>query len=506
MRRLIAAVCAVLFATGTAVAEPAVFTVDAQQSVGFLKPLRGVNGPPVIDVDGSPPFPGLVRGANVSAGYRMANVTLVRTHDAHGAADIDSSHGSLPPLSKEFAERRPRSDTNVIFRDLGADPDDPASYNFGPTDELIASIYKLGAEPIFRLGRDGGTTAEPPKDLVRYAEVIRHIVLHYNKGWANGFHYGIRYWEVWNEPDLGQIWWRGTPQQFYELYAASAAAIRAADDGALVGGPTLAFVNEATPYREGFLKYVRDSRLPLDFFSWHYYSVDANDPLDFVRISHEMRRLLDANGFTRTLSVLDEWNAGIMGGTPLTPIQHAAYVASAIIYMQDAPIDEQAFYRADGYFGKDGATPDKDGQALIALGRLSETPVRLQTAGGDDQGLAILAARSPDARTLRILISNYQIPDEFLGPRQGPDVLDLPGPTDLKLLPRRNGIAYGHNAGFRLKVEGLAPKGRYRVERQRIASDSDFAKIDASQASGPTRELTSDLRPPGIELITISAQ
>ena len=32
-------------------------------------------------------------------------------------------------------------------------------------------------------------------------------VRHYNRGWANGHEWGIRYWEIWNEPDgLDDMW------------------------------------------------------------------------------------------------------------------------------------------------------------------------------------------------------------------------------------------------------------------------------------------------------------
>ena len=33
-------------------------------------------------------------------------------------------------------------------------------------------------------------------------EVCKHIVMHYNDGWNDGYHYNIAYWEIWNEPDL----------------------------------------------------------------------------------------------------------------------------------------------------------------------------------------------------------------------------------------------------------------------------------------------------------------
>ncbi len=31
---------------------------------------------------------------------------------------------------------------------------------------------------------------------------MRAYHLHYNEGWAHGFELGIKYWGIWNEPDL----------------------------------------------------------------------------------------------------------------------------------------------------------------------------------------------------------------------------------------------------------------------------------------------------------------
>ena len=40
-----------------------------------------------------------------------------------------------------------------------------------------------------------------PDDFDRWTDICLHIIRHYNEGWNNGFHLGIRYWEIWNEPD-----------------------------------------------------------------------------------------------------------------------------------------------------------------------------------------------------------------------------------------------------------------------------------------------------------------
>ena len=475
--------------------------VDAGRLTGVLKPLRGVSGAPDMGFAGGAParLGGLARADDISAGYREAEINLVRTHDSLGAGDIDRSEGPLPPLQGPGMGDRSANEF-VIFPDLSADPDDPRSYNFGPTDRLIAGIRAIGADVIFRLGRGSATTAEPPKDLARYAEVIRRIVLHYNKGWDGGMQGAVRYWEVWNEPDLGKIWWRGTPEDYYRLYGAASKAVKSADPAARVGGPTLALVNQAQPYREGFLGYVRDHRLPLDLFTWHYYS-DANDPQDFPRIGREIRRLLDRYGFRKTKSSLDEWNASLMGGMRVTDAREAAFIASSVIYMQDAPIDQEALYRADGDFGVDGKSPNKPGQALIALGRMSRTPLRLAASGGDLNGLALEAGRSRDGGTVQVMISNYEIPQSDRGPRKGPDVLHVPGLFEMAL-PSRRSVSYRNNKGYDLAIRGLARR-HYTVERYRVSDTDNLTLLDRRRVYGPIIHVSAALGPPAVELIVV---
>ena len=66
----------------------------------------------------------------------------------------------------------------------------------------------------------------PPKDFGKWARICEHIIRHYNEGWANGFHFGIVYWEIWNEPDNGlpgeNQMWTGTDEEYFALYDVTA--------------------------------------------------------------------------------------------------------------------------------------------------------------------------------------------------------------------------------------------------------------------------------------------
>ena len=304
--------CLCLSATSALCAAPDLrkVTVDASAVIGTLRSLAGVNGAPAPGMHKPANFRfggwNMPENVDASRGYRLARIDLVRTHDAYGPGDIDSKFetNEAPGGALISAQR----DVLTLFPNPDADPENPASYRFGPTDRLIASIAQIGAQTIFRIGRSEGADPQPPRDFDRYASMAKHIVLNYNAGWAHGYRYGIRYWEIWNEPDLGKVFWSGTPEQYYELYARIARAVKEADANALVGGPAIARPNDPSPYRDAFLRYVHKTHTPLDFYSWHWYATDSDDPLDFTRIANELRARLDMNGLQATKSILSEWN------------------------------------------------------------------------------------------------------------------------------------------------------------------------------------------------------
>src|SRR5580698_3531078 len=216
-------------------------TVDATTTVGTLRPFSGMRA-----VDG-----------DAAGRYRAARADLVRIRDTAGVATIEA-----------------------IFPDMNADAEDPKSYRFASVDRLVAAIKSGGAEPLFCLSGGIGT-APTPADADKWALIVRHIVLHYSAGWNKGSRGQVRYWEIWNAPD-SQDSWHAAAQDYYLLYAKAAQAIQGADGSALIGGPGLSKPLIAGAYRENFFDFVRVNRLPLDFFSWQFRSIDSNDPYVFV--------------------------------------------------------------------------------------------------------------------------------------------------------------------------------------------------------------------------------
>lgn len=328
-----------------------------------------------------------------------------------------------------------------VFPDFEADENDPASYNFPFTDVIITELKKHGVEPVYRLGvtieNYAGVKAFrifPPADFGKWARICEHIIRHYNEGWANGFHYAIRDWEIWNEADSGRFrndisqMWRGTSQQFYDLYVTAATHLKQCfGDSIRVGGyASCGFYNcrtvdpdcqglghEPTSQFEGFfsfahefLAYVRDRKAPLDFFSWHSYASIANtlDMADYVK------RLLDKYGFGDVPDYLNEWNVCHDIHSRGTA-RAAAQTLGMMLAMQKARPDMLNFYDArlnscsqyGGLFNPDTWQPYLAYYAFMAFNEAYKLGNEVQTSS-DDQDVYVLGAT--DQRQCVLLIAN----------------------------------------------------------------------------------------------------
>ncbi len=487
--------------------------VDASTVVGTIRSFQGLNGPP------SPVMAGL---PNLVAEYKELRINQVRTHDFMGPTEIDSKFeegdGLLTWLIPDSAQRAgvvKAGNASTIFPDWSADPAKAESYNFAPTDKVLAAIRASGAEIYYRIGRSWGANINPPADFDKFASVVKHIAMHYNQGWASGFHYDIRYWEFWNEPD--GLFWSGTPEQFYSLYGKTALALKSVDPTLKVGGVGKAFPYDDGGYREAFIDYCAAHKLPLDFYSWHTYTDSSADPYDAIRLAGQIRNILNTHGFPKAESILSEWNL-----TPdftdaekarLQGVENAAYIGAALSYFQDAPIDHAHFYRGDaawmGLFDMQGHY-FKTAYTFQAMGKMLDTPQRLEVVGADTFGLAALAGRSEDGNTVQIIISNYAIPEGFK-PRimqMPPELLKasppLPDFSKVKFLPPRTDIVYRNNGGYTLTIENL-PWGAkaFIVKRYRISKTQNLELVEERSGTGDSFHLSNPLAPDAVELIVL---
>lgn len=127
----------------------------------------------------------------------------------------------------------------------------------------------------------------PPADYSLWARYVRETVKRYKRD--------IRYWEVWNEPDL-RFFWGGTPGQFAELLAVAAREIRKVDPKAkvLIGGLALggsAQARDANFFRE----VLEDPRHPaaksFDIANFHHYGTQETARKRMAHVRAELRRV-----------------------------------------------------------------------------------------------------------------------------------------------------------------------------------------------------------------------
>ncbi len=244
--------------------------------------------------------------------------------------------------------------------------------------------------------------------------------MHYNQGWAKGFNYGIRYWEVWNESDL-RIFWSGTPTEYFRLYDGVARTLKTVDSNVRVGGPALsggpAFTNQG--FLESFLQFCKVNESPLDFVSWHIYPESGGPQLVSER-AYQVQSSLKKFGFDRVENILGEWNIYPFGMENLPEARPlywnargAAWTTSALVYLQNTPVTKAFWYRGDSDGGwpfglfYDNGTFKKNGYAYLAMKKLLETPVRLACTGSNNAGFAALAGKSGDGDAVRVLISDF---------------------------------------------------------------------------------------------------
>ncbi len=318
----------------------ATIKVDFSKTVGKIKPVHSVGQPPLI-------------GASCKLFHYLkeAHIPYSRLHDVGG-----------------FMGGGRFVDIPNLFRDFDADPTDPASYDFAYTDILMAALVENGVEPFFRLGVTIENNSKirayrifPPKDFHKWAVICEYVIRHYTEGWANGFHYNIRYWEIWNEPDNWEEieendCWKGTKEQFYEMYDVAAKHLKSQFPHLMIGGYAscgfyaldgqgVKLANSSPRYGyfvdffDGFIDYIKEHGSPLDFFSWHSYSSIKNN----IRYAAYARRRLDEAGYTDTETTCNEWNAKAdLRGT----VEHAALTAGMLLAFQNTALDSAMFYDA----------------------------------------------------------------------------------------------------------------------------------------------------------------
>jgi len=404
--------------------EKVKITADFEKSAcRVIKPMHGVGQPPIL---GGP------EGVGTSLFHYLeeAGIPYARLHDTGGR------FGSWMYV-----------DIPNIFKDFDADVNDPASYDFTFTDILIKDLLDYKVETVYRLGVTIENAADikayhiyPPKDFQKWAEICEHIIRHYNEGWADGHYLGIKYWEIWNEPDTPyRTWqtsmtWQGTKEQFFEFYEVASKHIKKCfGDSIAVGGyAAIGFTNHEIydPDLSGnisqediendesgwafrldffhkFLQMVKEKNCPFDFFSWHCYAITPEKIVDREKYC---RAVMKKYGFEHVPDFLNEWNTWRKDPKMRATSYVAANTFSVMLAMQKTETYMLNYYDArigqsvyGGMFNPDTYEPYKTYYGFKSFNTAYKLGKEIVT-DSDNKDVYVLGARN-DKKGV-ILISN----------------------------------------------------------------------------------------------------
>ena len=176
---------------------------------------------------------------------------------------------------------------HAIFHDeVGLYDEDSSGkpvYNFSYVDQIYDGLLQNGVRPFVELSFMPRKLAaqptehvfwyhpivSPPKDWNAWSDMItaftQHLVARYGIDEVSQW-----YFEVWNEPNLD--FWAGDPkeQTYYQLYDATAKAIKAVNPRLRVGGPSTA----QAAWVDRFIRHCVENHIPVDFVSTHVYGND----------------------------------------------------------------------------------------------------------------------------------------------------------------------------------------------------------------------------------------
>ena len=402
--------------------------VDLTKRLEKIKPVNGV---------GNGPLTGRFC-RDRRAEFKRAGIPYSRLHDTEGQMG-----------SGEFVN------IHCIFKNFDADVNDPASYNFAATDIYIQAIIDAGTKVFYRLGETIENKEKvlrshtyAPKDPQKWAEICEHIIRHYNEGWADGFHHGIEYWEIWNEPEGAPTTspnWGGSEPQFFELYKITANHLKKCfGDTIKVGGyastgfydlgvtgshaiapgaeakstDELIGIDNSFPvsYMYRFFDYItaEETYAPIDFFSWHFYGTSPERCKFEIECSREL--LAHYGMADRVESILDEWNWvehwHPKEGKIRKSMVGAAYVSAMHTVMQKSFLSKSMYYDAEpgrisfcGLFNEyDSSILEKPYYSFLAFSELARLGTEVETSD-DSDGIYTLAAT--DGSDSAIMLTSY---------------------------------------------------------------------------------------------------
>ena len=182
--------------------------------------------------------------------------------------------------------------TNAYTEDAGGKP----VYNWLILDRIFDTFRAVGIKPLVEIGFMPEALSRqpqpyrhtfpqgsiftgwtyPPKDYKKWSELVFQFVHHLHERYGDA-EVKTWMWEIWNEPDID--YWKGTPEEYFQLYDYAADAVLRALPAAFLGGPdsTGPGSEKSAEFLRRFLEHCAHQRnyatgrigAHLDFISFH---------------------------------------------------------------------------------------------------------------------------------------------------------------------------------------------------------------------------------------------
>ena len=222
-------------------------------------------------------------------------------------------------------------------------------YNFQYIDAVYDAILKVGMRPFVEFGFMPQKLASgeksifwwkgnitPPRDYDKWAGLIQALVRHWTERYGRD---EVRRWyfEVWNEPNLKDLFWSGDQAEYFQLYDATVRAVKNVSPDYRVGGPATA----GRGWIIEMIEHASKAGVPLDFIATHDYGVSGRgldaegnqqlflDPSLDAIISgvREVRSKIKASAMPNLPLHYTEWSTSY---SPRDPV-HDAYISAPYI-------------------------------------------------------------------------------------------------------------------------------------------------------------------------------
>jgi xylan 1,4-beta-xylosidase len=188
-------------------------------------------------------------------------------------------------------------------------------YNWYYVDKLFDFFKEINIRPFVELGFMPSEFGKSditvfawkanitlPKDISLWTNLVKEFVKHcVNR-------YGLAevetwYFEVWNEPDLENVFWIGDKESYYEFFKETAMAVKSISPNLRIGGPSITYQTMIeNNWLDEFFKYTITHQVPLDFVSFHIYSESYSSK------KYAQDLWVRARKGENFLSLLNSWN------------------------------------------------------------------------------------------------------------------------------------------------------------------------------------------------------